>query len=58
MSGGIRYGGHFRSWTVDEFREWLNSFSRPESIRDSIAICGKPRVRVPVDRQVPNEADL
>lgn len=42
---------------LDEFRRWI--WETPvEAQRLRIRLHGKPRVRVPVERQVPNEADL
>lgn len=46
-----------KAMTLEEFAHWLRAMS-DEGIRTSIQIWGKPRVRVPVVRQTPNEADL
>ncbi len=58
MSGGMMQTGLPRGWrgnpfTKEEFRMWFN----PEDWR---VWCPnkKPIVRVPVERQTPNEADL
>lgn len=45
-----------KAMTSEVFNEWLKDW--PESVRAHIALFGKPRVRVPVERQTPNEADL
>lgn len=43
--------------TKSEFKDWLERTS--EGYRAQMERWyGKPRVRVPVERQVPNEADL
>lgn len=44
--------------TRESFTEWLKFFSHPETWEIHVAMYGKPRVRVAVERQIPNEADL
>lgn len=56
MSGGVRYPNPYAPISREAFNDWLRSW--PESLASHIALFGKPRVRVPVERQVPNEADL
>lgn len=42
---------------LDEFRRWI--YETPKEYQELRArLYGKPRVRVPVERQTPNEADL
>lgn len=58
MSGIPSYGMRDPTrMALDEFRRWL--YEIPEEAQQlRIRLYGKPRVRVPVERQVPNEADL
>lgn len=56
MSGGFRYGGDPRRMAVEQFRYWLSEL--PEQRDAFVKMWGKPIVRVPVERQTPNEADL
>lgn len=42
---------------LDEWKRWICEIPE-DAQRLRIRIYGKPRVRVPVERQVPNEADL
>jgi hypothetical protein len=50
-----------RFGSATSFNEWLRTAGFCPGlydIRDHIKMFGKPIVRVPVERQVPNEADL
>lgn len=44
--------------TKESFAEWLTWFHSQEQYDLAVRLRGKPRVRVPVERQTPNEADL
>jgi len=43
--------------TREAFVEWFRWFTS-EQYQNYLRLHGKPRVRVPVERQTPNEADL
>ncbi len=58
MSGSLRTTPRSDVMTKEAFCEWLKWFQSPEHLRASISLFGKPRVRVPAERQMPNEADL
>lgn len=57
MSAGIRFGGDPRRMALEHFKYWLRE-EAAESRESFVRLYGKPIVRVPVERQVPNEADL
>lgn len=58
MSGGVRYRGPV-TLSLNAFNRWLEEISQFRGgPAEHIKIFGKPRVRVPVERQMPNEADL
>lgn len=54
------FPGHRRDlnrMALDDFLWWLQTV--PQEMRETrVRLYGKLRVRVPVERQVPNEADL
>lgn len=56
MTGRPTFGSPIRTYAKDEFVAWLRDW--PEGVKEHIRIYGKPVVRVPVERQTPNEADL
>lgn len=56
MSGGFRYNGSPQRMALESFKDWLCEM--PESREAFVRLWGKPIVRVPAERQVPNEADL
>lgn len=47
-----------KAMTQEAFSEFLGWFHSPGMYEEYVRRSGKPRVRVPVERQVPNEADL
>ena len=59
MSGGINYGsGSPFVMTKDAFLAWLRELPIDPLTGKPYPQPWRPRVRVPVERQTPNEADL
>lgn len=59
MSMGINIPSYpLRFISARSFNDWLRNFYTPEQFSLHVRNHGKPIVRVPVERQTPNEADL
>lgn len=56
MSGGPARLPDTQTMTKEAFLSWAREF--PDSLQVRLRLYGKPRVRVQVERQTPNEADL